>query len=183
MKNIHTHLRLFLLFGVFVVLLSQCKKDEPESNRIEEYFEGKVNAQELEPQGYFGCTSLKATHYPDGFLEYEPGYFVFSVRNCELGQSLALGVYSGLEVGNFTSCLDPRNQAFCRFSDLSVITADSTEHLSAYVCDTINLQIRDMKPFESESSGFVEGRLDAVIRDTIMDSTIVVSDVKFQIRL
>jgi hypothetical protein len=172
-------------FTLFLfILFTGCKKDKPETKeRKQEYFEGKVNGQEFERLGYLGCASMSVTYYPDGFLEYEPGYFVFSVRNCELGRGLALGVYSNLKIGAISTCNDTISNPFCRYRDSQIFSDESPGFLFAHVCESIDLEILDIKPFESESSGYVEGTLDAIVRDTILDSTIVVSDVKFRVRL
>jgi hypothetical protein len=180
MKYNHTHLKLFLLFGVFAVFLFNCKKDKPETEeRKQEYFEGKVNGQEIETYGHMGCPATSAYYYPDGFLDYEPGHFVFRARNCNEFSSLNIGLGSNIHEAVFDSCGEvPLQGAWC-----SYMNGEADYEIIATECLSIRLEITFLQPGTSTKSGFVEGLLDAVIRDTIIDSTFVISDVKFGARL
>jgi hypothetical protein len=193
MKNIHTHFKLFLLFGVFAIFLFGCKKeiDPPEDNENQQsqeddydtYFSGKVNGEEFQYNGSWNCASIYGTFYPNGFLDFEEGFLTFTVKNCDTDEGLRLGKMANVYVGVFTSIdTTDHERPWCRFSDLNYDfenTQGETTNLKAKHIQEIRLEITNIEHIEEYDDYYVEGLLDAVVQDTIVDSTIVISDVEF----
>ena len=177
MKYIHTHFKLFLLFGVFAVF-SGCKKDEPydPSESMDSYFEGKVNGVEYEPDGKWGCSWMTGAYYPNGSLDFDEGYFHVGIRNCEEGLSIIIGTRSNLHEGVFSSCDDSVGPRGEYVNNSTGIPGHAIMH--ATECQDIRLEITRVEE-TTPSHGYIEGTLDATVRDPELDSTVVISDVKF----
>ncbi|MFZ6052958.1 hypothetical protein [Halocola ammonii] len=181
MKNIHTHFKLFLLFGVFAAF-SSCKKDQPydPSESMDNYFEGKVNGVQFEPDGNGVLSWMNGAYYPNGYLDFERRYFHVSIRNVEDGEFIVIGTRANLHEGVFTSCnendsVGPRGH----YMNNSIDIPDSNESiLHATECQEIRLEIIRIVE-TSDNNGYIEGALDATVRDSELDTTIVISDVKF----
>ena len=184
MKYFHSHLKIFLLFGVFIAFIS-CEKKSPEDTRgeHEEYFEGKINGQEFEPDGNWNCQDISGSYYPDGYLDIEGGFFTLGIQNCTTDEYLAIGKNSNLKLGVFNSTdTTDSERPLCTFADHDYDFYDQngqTVVLRANHRLEINLEITNIDYIEEHEDYYIEGFLDAVVQDTIVDSTIVISDVKF----
>ncbi|MFZ6051871.1 hypothetical protein [Halocola ammonii] len=193
MKNIHKHFKLLLLFGVFALFLFGCKKeiDSPDDNENEQtqqddydtYFSGKVNGEEFQYNGSWNCVSIYGTFYPSGFLDFEEGYMTFTIQNCSDAESLHIGKTSQLQEGVFYSTdTTDQSRPWCIFSDYDEDFLDedgNNTYLNARQVCEIRLEITNIEHIEEFDDFYVEGLLDAVVQDTIVDSTIVISDVEF----
>ena len=179
--------RFVLCALAFGLILFSCKKDNPSEQETEkeheEYFEGSVNGEPFQPDGHWGCASVYGTYYPDGFLDFEGGFLTFTVRNCSSSERIYLGKQANLHEGVFTSVDTSDNERpWCTFADLDY-EFQSSDGESVYLRAShrleIRLEITNVDHIEEYDSYYIEGLLDAVVRDTVIDSTIVISNVKF----
>jgi hypothetical protein len=185
MNYICTYFKLLLLFGVSAAFISCEKNNSPEDSRgeHEEYFEGKINGQEFEPDGNWNCPDIYGTYYPDGYLDHDGGYLTFTIKNCLESEALHLGKVSHLTEGVFESVdTTDSSRPWCIFSDYDYDFEDThgySSYLNARSTLEIRLEITNIEYLEEHDDYYIEGLLDAVVQDTIVDSTIVISDVKF----
>jgi hypothetical protein len=185
MNYICTYFKLLLLFGVSAAFISCEKNNSPEDARgeHEEYFEGKINGQEFEPDGNWNCQDIYGTYYPDGYLDFEGGFLTFTIKDCGSKESLVIGKKSNLHIGVFTSTdTSDTERPLCTFADNNYDFYDQngqTVVLRANHRLEINLEIINIDYIEEHDDYYIEGLLDAVVQDTIVDSTIVISDVRF----
>ncbi|MFZ6050689.1 hypothetical protein [Halocola ammonii] len=186
MKNFQFYFNFALLLGVLSALAG-CEKDDENKEDTEDlyetYFVGKVNGENFETYGYWSCSSIYGTYYPDGYLDFESGFMTFTAKNCNTSQSVIIGKVSNLEEGVFTSTdTSDIERPWCTFADLDYdfeTPEGESINLSANHRKQIRLEITRFEQLEDFGNYYVEGKLDAIVQDTVIDSTIVLSDVKF----
>ncbi|MFZ6050691.1 hypothetical protein [Halocola ammonii] len=150
------------LFALLFILIG-CGSEEFD---YREYFEARVNGKEFHPKGQFWvCTAISSRGGKNGiFIEAE---------NCDTDESIILRKSHQLSETVYTSIdTAEASRPGCTFSNWN-------DDLSANQEQEIRLEITNIEYIEGDDLYFIEGVLDAVLYDPTLDSTVVISDLRF----
>ncbi|MFZ6050692.1 hypothetical protein [Halocola ammonii] len=96
---------------------------------------------------------------------------------------MIFGKGADLSVGTFTSAdpddLSALSCSFIDFESTYLLPDGEIHRLNANVVEEIRLEIVTLEFLNEHNLVYIEGFLDAVVTDTMLDTTIIVSDIKF----
>lgn len=162
-----------------LILCQSCDDDDDYTPPLTGYFYCKINGQNFAAVGAWQCQSRVFNYYPDGFMNSVAGTIILSGRDCANGRSVGLNLYGYNESLDTLNLLDSTaidsSRAFLRFLD--PYTGDNVvfEKLISG-----KLQFNQFSDKQGDQNGIVSGTFEFTVRNEELDSTVVVTEGRFQ---
>ena len=166
-------------FFLLLTLFACCDKEDEYTPEPLPYFYCKVNGQNFSRRPNLPCRSLIFNYYPNGFLDYLPGTVIMVGRDCISRTSVGINLV-GYDFTDDTIHLletlhiDSSRANFLDTESEIAFGLSFEQIMSGYV------KFDSFADRGEDENGIVSGTFEFTVRNEELDSTVVITDGRFQ---